>query len=120
MVKEEQMGFFDVDEVQEKFKKPTFSCRSQRIWQDYLNKNKNAYGLTILEFANLWATEMELKMNGGTFKDLSDEDINYCEKKVLHQFGDITGFMYSMVLRVLKDTWKYGIELDEWNKKSCQ
>lgn len=110
------MSFFDVKEIPDKFKKPTFSCKSQRIWEDYLEKNKNAYGLTILEFANLWATEMELKMNGGTFKDLTTKDIDECSDKIDDEFGDISGFMYTMAIRVLGDTWKYGTELNEWNE----
>lgn len=97
---------------------PTFSCRSPRIWNEYLNKNQNAYGRAILKFANIWATEMELKMNGGIFKDLSNKDINDCSEKADNILGGITGFMYGRAIKILSDTWKYGNELDEWNERS--
>ena len=51
------------------------------------------------------------------FDSLTDKQIENLSYKASDEVGGITGFMYGASIVTLKNTWKYGKELNKWHNK---
>lgn len=96
---------------------PKFTCTDLEEWNKYIDSNKEPYGRAICVFANYWAKYME-ELIADKFEDLSKEQIDECGRKADDYAGGITGFMYGAAISMLRDTWKYGKDLNKWHNKS--
>lgn len=103
-------------EVIENKNECTFTLSDVKEWNEFVEKNKDTYGKAILIFANRWATLMEENMTNG-FDSLTDKQIENLSYKASDEVGGITGFMYGASIVTLKNTWKYGKELNKWHNK---
>lgn len=103
-------------EVTENTNECTFTLADENEWNEYVEKNKDPYGKAVLIFANKWATYMEKTMTNG-FSSLTDKQIEDLSYKASDDVGGITGFMYGAGVATLKNTWKYGKELNRWHNK---
>ena len=103
-------------EVIENKNECTFTLINAEEWNEFVEKNKDPYGKAILIFANRWATLMEESMTNG-FNSLTDKQIENLSYKASDEVGGITGFMYGASIATLKNTWKYGKELNKWHNK---
>ena len=103
-------------EVIENKNECTFTLIDVKEWNEFVEKNKDPYGKAILIFANRWATYMEEAITNG-FNSLTDKQIEDLSYKASDEVGGITGFMYGAGVATLKNTWKYGKELNKWHNK---
>lgn len=86
----------------------------QQIYDDWKNKQKDAYSLECFNFAERWANEMELQMSQG--KKLED-----IAQQISYDVADgITGFMYGMGVSILSHCWIHGEQLRVWHNLSTQ
>ena len=81
-------------------------------WNEWVENNKDPYGLGIIRYAQKWANLMEEEIsNGKQVKDIADETSNTADTE------GITGFMYGCAVKILADVWEYGEELRKWHNK---
>ena len=91
---------------------PVMSISDNDAWQSWTSKNQDAYGGTVIEYAERWARLMESEMAQG--KEL--EDIATSTSDDADTDG-ITGFMYGAAVRVLAVCWTHGDRLRKWHNK---
>ena len=88
----------------------------EKIYDDWKNDNKDAYGKECFKFAEDWAELMEKEID-------KDNDI----KKVIKEkaletrmqatnYRLCTEFMFAVASNILVKCWEYGKYLDEFNK----
>jgi hypothetical protein len=84
---------------------------------EYKKVNMNdGYSQAIVDFSELWATLMEVRIAGGeALADIAEATCSEADK----QFG-ITGFMYDCAIQSLGHYWKYGEELKRWHNRKYE
>lgn len=86
--------------------------KDELMWREGKDKNTDAYGACIYEYAEGWAKLMQSEMSKGI-------PLNECAGPTSYELGflGITGFMYDAAVSVLSHCWKHGEELRKWHNK---
>lgn len=92
---------------------------SEKEYQDWYDKNDNAYGRACLEYAERWANLLEEEIGTSTDMEEVEKIIEENAKRLSHKTDTegITGFMYGCAVSFLADCWKYGEFLRQWHNK---
>lgn len=89
----------------------------EQTYQDWYNKNLDAYGHGIFTFAERWAELME-----NAIENSEDSPMEVIIKRAdgLSDIADtevITGYMYGCAVHILSLCWEYGEFLRKWHNK---
>ena len=93
--------------------------KDMQVYESYHNKNKDAYGSTILDFAEKWAELLEQYIKDEPADSVEDNIGKHAEKacdETDKGFG-ISGFAYGCAVSFLSDAWMYGDILRAWHNK---
>lgn len=88
----------------------------EQEYQDWKNKNTDAYGRECFEYAERWANMLEEQIE----KENNPENVIFTYASKYSSDADIngiTGFMYGCVVQILSLSWKYGEYLRKWHNK---
>lgn len=93
-------------------------AKDKKVWEEireyYRQREpRGSYKLGILDYAELWATEMEERIKKGEkLEDIAGE----VDRKICVDDGmDVTGFMHEVAVSLLFRYWIYGDALREWH-----
>jgi hypothetical protein len=106
------------NEVNEKLKNASamdMELVDEAIWQEFKDKNQDAYGGGIVTYAERWAKLMQVEMsNGNKLEDVAEATSHEAD------IEGITGFMYGCAVLILARCWKHGDQLRRWHNLSTQ
>ncbi|MCR4336713.1 MAG: hypothetical protein NUV91_02760 [Candidatus Omnitrophica bacterium] len=75
-------------------------------WVKYCEANNDPYGAAVIEYSELWARLMQIKIrNGQTLENMAE----VCSQEA--DIDGITGFMYNCAINILGTFWVHGPEL---------
>lgn len=96
----------------EKVGKSDILLKDSKTWDEYVEKNQDAYRKCAVDYACDWAILMQYYMANG-------ETIEQCADRASHELGwyGITGFMYGCAVQMLSQCWIHGEELRKWHNK---
>lgn len=82
---------------------------------EWKGKQSDDYGLACLNYAEDWATLMEVKMSEGhELEDIAKDTSHEADVE------GITGFMYNMAVAILVSHWVHGERLRRWHNLTSQ
>lgn len=86
-------------------------------WAKFKEINSaGAYSNAVVQFAELWAEEMERRLEaGGTIADIAKDAMRVADSNI-----GITGFMYGCAVSALAKGWEHGEELRRWHNLDVQ
>lgn len=82
---------------------------NENVWNDFVEKNTDFYGLGIMKFSERWANLMEERSPDGF-----NPEVAHAAERDADTDG-ITGFMYGAAVTTLAQTWIYGEDLRKWH-----
>lgn len=91
-----------------------FSETGENDWAEFMEKNQDAYGFGVIQFAHAWAKAMEVEISAG--KKVSD----IAKETERQSDPGVTGFMYGATISILDNCWKHGDELRQWHNIKTQ
>lgn len=85
---------------------------AHKFWNNFVEANKDEYGLCAVRYAEQWAKFMQYLMekHEGVTVDKIAEQASYAAN-----IEGITGFIYGCAVDILSRVWKYGEELRKWH-----
>jgi hypothetical protein len=87
----------------------------EQEYEAYVNKNQDPYGQGVVDFAEKWASLMEIAIGEGkTIKEIAKETSHQADT------DGITGFMYGCAVSSLAHFWVHGEELSRWHNLDTQ
>jgi hypothetical protein len=87
----------------------------EKIWNEWIENNKDSYGSAVIRYAKAWAELMEERINSGEkLEDIAEETSQIADTE------GITGFMYGAAVSTLAGSWKYGEQLRRWHNLDTQ
>ncbi len=89
--------------------------KDEKVWIEWSNKNKDAYGAGIFAYAKKWAETMEEQLEKGI-------TVAQCANKTSHEadvFG-MSGYTYGVSVGILSKCWTHGEELRVWHNIDSQ
>lgn len=79
----------------------------EKVYHDWLNKQKDSYGQACFQYSNYWAEILELKItnNETVTKEIIEKSSFEADEK---PGMGITGFMFGVAKSILINCWEHG------------
>lgn len=85
--------------------------KDQKVWESWVENNKDGYGRAVIVYAESWANMMEEAMaEGKKLEDVAGTLSHKCEEA-----DQITGFQYGAAVSTLLESWVHGEALRVWH-----